>query len=69
MSTNNEHGMVGRARYHADPDATTHELLNNAAEFLQYARGLTPNFSLSSRMNRIPSIADAWHCRLTPLRR
>ena len=26
---------------HADPDASAHELLNNATEFLQYARGLT----------------------------
>jgi hypothetical protein len=35
------HGVVGRARYYADPDATANELLNNAAELLQYARGLT----------------------------
>jgi hypothetical protein len=41
MSTNSEHGTVSRARYYADPDASAHELLNNAAELLQYARGLT----------------------------
>jgi len=41
MSTNNESGIVNRARYYADPDASAHELLNNATEFLQYARGLT----------------------------
>jgi hypothetical protein len=41
MPTNNEHGTVSRARYYADPDASAHELLNNATEFLQYARGLT----------------------------
>jgi hypothetical protein len=41
MSTNNEHGTASRARYYADPDATAHDLLNNAAELLQYARGLT----------------------------
>lgn len=41
MSTNNAHGTVSRARYYADPDATAHDLLNNAAELLQYARGLT----------------------------
>jgi hypothetical protein len=41
MSTNNEYGTVSRARYYADPDATAHDLLNNAAELLQYARGLT----------------------------
>ena len=40
MSTNNE-GTVSRARYYTDPDATAHDLLNNAAELLQYARGLT----------------------------
>lgn len=41
MSVRNEHGTVRRARYYADPDASAHELLNNAAELLQYARGLT----------------------------
>jgi len=41
MSTNNENGTISRARYYADPDASAHELLNNATEFLQYARGLT----------------------------
>ena len=41
MSAINEHGTVRRARYYADPDASAHELLNNAAELLQYARGLT----------------------------
>lgn len=41
MSTNNDNGTVSRARYYADPDASAHELLNNAAELLQYARGLT----------------------------
>ena len=40
MSTNNKHGTASRARYYADPDATAHDLLNNAAELLQYARGL-----------------------------
>jgi hypothetical protein len=41
MSVVNEHGEARRARYYADPDATAHDLLNNAAELLQYARGLT----------------------------
>ena len=41
MSVVNEHGAARRARYYADPDATAHDLLNNAAELLQYARGLT----------------------------
>jgi hypothetical protein len=34
-------GTVRRARYYADPDASPHDLLNHAAELLQYARGLT----------------------------
>jgi hypothetical protein len=41
MSTNNKHSTASRARYYADPDATAHDLLNNVAELLQYARGLT----------------------------
>jgi hypothetical protein len=41
MSVVNEHGEARRARYYADPDAMAHDLLNNAAELLQYARGLT----------------------------
>jgi hypothetical protein len=41
MSVVNEHAAARRARYYADPDATAHDLLNNAAELLQYARGLT----------------------------
>jgi hypothetical protein len=41
MSVVNEHGAARRARYYADPDATAHDLLNRAAELLQYARGLT----------------------------
>jgi hypothetical protein len=41
MSIANENGTVRRARYYVDPDATAHDLLNNAAELLQYARGVT----------------------------
>jgi hypothetical protein len=41
MSIANENGTVRRARYYIDPDASAHELLNNAAELFQYARGLT----------------------------
>ena len=41
MPVTNDNGTVHRARYYADPDASAHDLLNNAAEFLQYARGLT----------------------------
>ncbi|HVI53558.1 MAG TPA: hypothetical protein VM621_00730 [Luteibacter sp.] len=41
MSTTNEPGRASRARCYADPDASPHDLLNNAAELLQYARGLT----------------------------
>ncbi len=41
MSSNNDHGARRRARYYADPDASAHDLLNNAAELLQFARGVT----------------------------
>jgi len=41
MPVTSEQGAVGRARYYADPDASAHDFLNNAAELLQYARGLT----------------------------
>ncbi|HVI54701.1 MAG TPA: hypothetical protein VM621_06580 [Luteibacter sp.] len=41
MSATHVHGTVRRARYYPDPDASAHDLLNDAAEFLQYARGLT----------------------------
>ena len=41
MPATSEQGAVGRARYYADPDASAHDFLNNAAELLQYARGLT----------------------------
>jgi hypothetical protein len=41
MSVRNEHGTGRRARYYADPDASAHDLLNTAAELLEYARGLT----------------------------
>ena len=41
MSVTNENATVRRARYYADPEASAHDLLNNAAELLQYARGVT----------------------------
>ncbi|WP_448098823.1 hypothetical protein [Luteibacter yeojuensis] len=31
----------GRARHYIDPEASAHDLLNDATEWLQYARGLT----------------------------
>ncbi|HVI54019.1 MAG TPA: hypothetical protein VM621_03075 [Luteibacter sp.] len=30
----------GTVSYHADPEATSHQLLNEATQWLQYARGL-----------------------------
>jgi hypothetical protein len=41
MSSINDQGAGRRARYYADPDASAHDLLNNAAELLQFARGVT----------------------------
>jgi hypothetical protein len=34
------HSGVG-FHYHIDPEATAHDLMNEATEWLQYARGLT----------------------------
>lgn len=36
-----EHWLVRHACYDIDPDATPHDLLNDATEWLQYSRGLT----------------------------
>jgi hypothetical protein len=41
MSVSKEHQMEGSLCYHADPEATAHALLNEATEWLQFARGLT----------------------------
>lgn len=41
MTTSNGHRMAGRVTYHVDPEASAHELMNAATEWLQFARGLT----------------------------
>ena len=41
MSLPEERWMARRGCYHVDPEATPHDLLNDATEWLQYARGLT----------------------------
>lgn len=41
MTPSNEHPTPDRMCYHADPEATAHALLNEATEWLQFARGLT----------------------------
>ncbi|MDR6642911.1 uncharacterized protein (DUF4213/DUF364 family) [Luteibacter sp. 1214] len=41
MSVSKEHQTEGPLCYHADPEATAHALLNEATEWLQFARGLT----------------------------
>lgn len=33
--------MENCVTYHADPDATPHDLMNEATQWLQYTRGLT----------------------------
>lgn len=40
MSEANDRWMVRRASCHIDPEASVHDLLNDATEWLQYARGL-----------------------------
>lgn len=41
MCTCDKAAGIGPTRHHTDPDATAHDLLNSATEWLQYARGLT----------------------------
>lgn len=41
MSEVNEHQTRRGLIYHPDPEATAHDLMNEATEWLQYARGLT----------------------------
>lgn len=41
MTASNSHRKDGRVTYHVDPEATAHELMNAATEWLQLARGLT----------------------------
>jgi hypothetical protein len=41
MSTPNDSRTHDRFCYHIDPEATAHDLMNQATEWLQYARGLT----------------------------
>ena len=41
MTASNSHRSDGRVTYHVDPEATAHELMSAATEWLQYARGLT----------------------------
>jgi hypothetical protein len=40
MMASNSHRLDGRVSYHVDPEATAHDLMNAATEWLQYARGL-----------------------------
>ena len=41
MSDANDRWMARRASCHVDPDASVHDLLNDATEWLQFARGVT----------------------------
>ncbi|MDQ7997207.1 MAG: hypothetical protein AAGC76_15310 [Luteibacter sp.] len=40
MNTSQRQSMDDGLSYHADPGATPHDLMNEATEWLQYARGL-----------------------------
>jgi hypothetical protein len=40
MSTLNEKSIHPGFHYHVDPEATSHDLMNEATEWLQYARSL-----------------------------
>jgi hypothetical protein len=41
MSESTHRLADGHVCYHADPDATAHDLMNEATQWLQFARGLT----------------------------
>jgi hypothetical protein len=41
MTVNEDDQGIRRRRYYIDPEASSHDLLNDATEWLQYARGLT----------------------------
>lgn len=41
MNASHNDSAAGRVTYHADPEATAHDLMCAATEWLQYARGLT----------------------------
>ena len=41
MTAPNSDKMDGRVTYHVDPEASAHDLMNAAVEWLQYARGVT----------------------------
>ena len=41
MEKTTPHSMHPGFHYHIDPEASSHDLMNEAAEWLQYARSLT----------------------------
>jgi hypothetical protein len=41
MSTSKSHNTHPGFHYHIDPEATSYDLMNEATEWLQYARSLT----------------------------
>jgi hypothetical protein len=41
MSKPSDRWIVRRASHHIDPEASAHDLMNDATEWLQYSRGLT----------------------------
>lgn len=57
MTLSNEHRPQGGFIYHIAPEATAHDLMNEATVWLQYARGLT------SFMSELVHEADVIDCR------
>lgn len=57
MDVTNDRKKVGCTLYHVDPEATAHDLMNAATEWLQYARGLT------DLLADLVHEADAFDCR------
>ena len=61
MSESQAHGTACRSSYHVDPEASVHDLLNDATEWLQYARGLT---ELLAELVHESDVVDCRHMAL-----
>ena len=61
MSESHAQGTARRSSYHVDPEASAHDLLNDATEWLQYARGLT---ELLAELVHESDVVDCRHMAL-----
>jgi hypothetical protein len=61
MSESHTHGTARRSSFHVDSEASVHDLLNDATEWLQYARGLT---ELLAELVHESDVVDCRHMAL-----